>query len=72
MEKEKEEKEKEEEEKPSLEEACWVFLGGVSACSPEIYRMKLERIAEVTGRIVDDEFRNEVLNVLKGFPCPLD
>lgn len=62
----------EEKEKPSLKEACLFFLGGVSACSPEIYRLKLQRIADATGRIVDEEFRNDVNNVLKELPCPFD
>lgn len=61
-----------EKEKLSLQEACLIVLGGVGACSPEIYRAKLQKIAEMTGRVVDDDFRNEVQNVLKEFPCPLD
>lgn len=47
-------------------------LGGVGACSPEHYAAALEQIAKMCHRTVDDEFRNEVSEILKTLPCPLD
>jgi len=55
-----------------LHDACLMTFGGVGACSPEIYQAALERIAFETGRVFDDQFREDVRNILKDIPCPLD
>ena len=47
-------------------------LGGVGACSPEIYAHHLEQIADNTGHEVNENFREKVTNILKEVPCPLD
>lgn len=47
-------------------------FAGVGACSPEIYGAKLAHIASCLGRIVDDQFRKEVSDIIRTFPCPLD
>jgi hypothetical protein len=56
----------------NLRKAVIDVLGGISACSPLIYAKKLEHIAEITGREVDDKFREDVREILKTLPCPLD
>ncbi len=49
-----------------------VTFGGVCACSPELYRSALERIAKTCGRECDDAFRREVREILDSMPCALD
>lgn len=56
----------------SLDDACWMVLGGVGAMSPELYGQALDKIAEMTGRVHDAQFRCDVTDVLMTFPCPLD
>lgn len=56
----------------SLKEACTIVFGGVGAMSPEIYSKALEKVADMCDRLVDDDFRSEVADVLKDLPCPLD
>jgi len=55
-----------------LRAAVVSVLGGVGALSPELYEGALCRIGELTGRVVDSEFRTEVRDVLCSLPCPLD
>jgi len=56
----------------SLKDACTTILGGVGAMSPELYGGALQKIAEMTGRTVDEQFKSEVTECLKTLPCPLD
>jgi hypothetical protein len=56
----------------NLREAVINELGGVGACSPYIYAKKIEHIAEITGRKVDDKLHEDVRQILKTLPCPLD
>lgn len=56
----------------SLREACWIVLGGVGAISPILYDEALHKISEMTGRVIDEQFRRDVTDILRTFPCPLD
>lgn len=56
----------------SLNDACHLIFGGVSAASPEIYRTLLSLVAHLCGRNVDDSFRAEVRSVVSSFPMILD
>lgn len=47
-------------------------LGGVSACSPEIYRQAMDEIAALCRRKNDDIFRAEVREYEKTLPCDID
>lgn len=56
----------------SLDEACRIILGGVGAISHSLYQEALDKIAEMTDRTNDDQFKDDVIEVLRNFPCPLD
>jgi len=56
----------------TLHDACWLILGGVCAISGPLFGQALNKIAEMTGRVNDDQFRRDVLRVIAEFPCPLD
>ena len=56
----------------SLREACWIVLGGVGAISPLLYGEALHRISEMTGITISEQFRRDVTDILRTFPCPLD
>lgn len=56
----------------NLDDACRIILGGVGAISPSLYKEALDKIAEMTGRTNDDQFKNDVTEILRTFPCPLD
>lgn len=56
----------------SLDCACRIVLGGVMAISPELYGQSLDKIAEMTGRVNDQQFRSDVIGVLKAFTHSMD
>jgi hypothetical protein len=47
-------------------------LGGVGACSPELYSEKLKQIARMCHMEVTDTFVWQVREILKSLPCHLD
>ena len=47
-------------------------LGGVAACSPDLYAEAMREIAARAGRVVDAEFRDDVREVARQLPCPID
>lgn len=55
-----------------LEQVVQYRLGGVGAMRPEQFEAVLQEIATCTWRVVDDEFRAEVTEILRAIPCPLD
>lgn len=55
-----------------MRELVIAHFAGVGACSPEIYGAKLAHIASCLGRVVDDQFRKEVSDIIRTLPCPLD
>jgi hypothetical protein len=55
-----------------MRELVIAHFAGVGACSPEIYGAKLAHIASCLGRVVDDQFKKEVSDILHTLPCPLD
>lgn len=58
--------------KLSIEEASNLVLGNVMAVSPEFHVKMLDKIAELTGREVNKEFVQEVLEYLMTLECDWD
>jgi hypothetical protein len=55
-----------------LRAAVISVLGGVGACSPELYSEKLKQIARMCHMEVTDTFVWQVRKILKSLPCHLD
>ena len=55
-----------------LRTAVISVLGGVGACSSELYSEKLKQIATMCQMEVTDIFTWQVREILKSLPCPLD
>jgi hypothetical protein len=55
-----------------LQSVVYAIFGGVGAISPRLYAQALERIAEITGRTLDQAFRSEVSGIIGTMTCPLD
>ncbi len=56
----------------SLEDACKLVFAGVGACSPEIYEEKLKCVAKMTNRSNDKKLQDDIFQILREMPCPLD
>jgi hypothetical protein len=56
----------------TLKAAVVSRLGGVGAISPDLYDLALQDIAERVGRVVSDDFKAEVMAVLRDVPSSLD
>lgn len=50
---------------PSVRELVLYTFAGIGAISPALYASMLESIAEMSGRTVDDAFREEVAEIMK-------
>ena len=55
-----------------LRMACESVLGNVGAISPVLYNLALKRIAEMTGRENNEEFKKEVAKILETLSCSID
>lgn len=57
---------------PGLQELVGYAFSGVGAISPSRYGAVIESIAEMVGRTVDDQFEQEVRDIIGTLPCPMD
>lgn len=56
----------------SFSEAVIAVFSGVGACSPARYAELVRRASDLCGIAIDDKFKQELLEVLKTLPCPMD
>ena len=58
--------------KRNFEDLVRIKFGGICAVSPEIYKIILSELAKSTGRELNDDFRDDVSEVLRSMPCGMD
>ena len=56
----------------TIPEVYFKYLDGITAISPEIYKMILDEMARELDRVNDEKFRQEVYEYAKTLPCDLD